>query len=117
MNPLLFALLEDAPPAQGQSLLGGMVLPLILCFGVFYFLILRPEQKARKKRQEMLSALGKGDKVVTTGGLYGSVVQIQDDVVTLQVDEGVRLRFARSAIQSIESATSEKAVEVKAKNA
>ena len=49
----------------------------------------------------MLAAVGKGDKVMTNGGLYGTVVQVQDGVVSLQVDEGVRLKFASSAIQSV----------------
>jgi preprotein translocase subunit YajC len=108
-NPLLVALLQDAPaapPAQGQpsfleSLLGGMFVPLALCFLVFWLLILRPESKQRKKRQEMLAALKKGDKVVTSGGVYGVVVQVQEGVVTLQVDEGVRLRVTQASIQSL----------------
>ena len=111
---LPLALVQDgaAPatgaPADGQrqpgfldSLLGGMFVPLALCFLVFWFLILRPESKNRKKRQEMLAKLGKGDRVMTTGGLYGTVVQVQEGVVTLQVDEGVRLRFQLPAIQSV----------------
>jgi preprotein translocase subunit YajC len=60
-----------------------------------------PERKQRKKREAMLAALGKGDKVMTTGGMYGSVAAVQDDVVTLQIADGVRVRFARSSIQSV----------------
>lgn len=114
--PLLpFLLLQDGAPTGGgttgggapaqpgivESLFGSMLFPLILCFGVFWLLILRPEAKNRKKRLEMLNALSKGDKVQTTGGLYGTVVQVQDQVVTLQVDEGVRMRFALSAISAV----------------
>jgi preprotein translocase subunit YajC len=94
----------DAPAAQPgvlESLLGSMMFPLILCFGVFWLLILRPESKQRKRRQAMLAALQKGDRVQTNGGLYGSVVQVQDQVVTLQVDEGVRLKFHLSAIGAV----------------
>ncbi len=90
-----------APPGIMESLFGSMLFPLILCFGVFWLLILRPESKQRKKRLEMLAALKKGDKVQTNGGLLGTVVQVQDSVVTLQVDEGVRLRFAQSAIGTV----------------
>ncbi len=88
------------PPGLLEGLFGSMLFPLLLCFGVFWFLILRPESKQRKKRLEMLSQLEKGDKVLTNGGLYGTVVQVQDNVVTLQVDEGVRMKFAVSAVQT-----------------
>jgi preprotein translocase subunit YajC len=110
----LLLLLQDAPaggaPAGGapgqppgmiEGLFGSMLFPLLLCFGVFWFLILRPESKQRKKRLEMLQKLEKGDKVLTNGGLYGTVVQVQDAVVTLQVDEGVRMKFALNAVQSL----------------
>jgi preprotein translocase subunit YajC len=118
MNPTLSLLLLQTPPATTttppgapesappggvmQQIFGGMFFPLILCFGVFWFLILRPEQKNRKKRAAMLAAIQKGDKVMTSSGLFGQVVQVQDQVVTLQVADGVRMRFALSAIQSVE---------------
>jgi preprotein translocase subunit YajC len=89
------------PPGMVEGLFGSMLFPLLLCFGVFWFLILRPESKQRKKRLEMLQQLEKGDKVLTNGGLYGTVVQVQDNVVTLQVDEGVRMKFALNAVQSL----------------
>lgn len=122
MTPILLAFLQDAP-AQNPAPSGAMgfiqFVPFILMFAVLWFVMIRPEQKARKKRQEMLAKLAKGDKVMTTGGLFGTVAQIQDDVVTLQVADGVRLRFARSAIQTVESAATgdEKSVEVKTNNA
>jgi preprotein translocase subunit YajC len=90
-----------AAPQAPQSPFGGFMVPLLLCAVVFYFLILGPERKQRKKRDEMLKKLGKGDKVMTTGGLFASVVGIQDDVVTLQIADGVRARFSRSAIQMV----------------
>ena len=68
---------------------------------VFWFFILGPERKNRKKREEMLKALKKGDEVLTGSGVYGSVVQVHEGVVTLQVADGVRMRFAQSAITSI----------------
>ena len=89
------------PPGMIEGLFGSMLFPLLLCFGVFWFLILRPESKQRKKRLEMLQKLEKGDKVLTNGGLYGTVVQVQDSIVTLQVDEGVRMKFALNAVQSL----------------
>src|SRR5437867_3879474 len=88
-------------PAPPSSLFGGIAMPLLLCAVVFYLLVLGPERKQKKKREEMLAKLAKGDKVMTTGGLYASVVAVQDDVVTLQIADGVRARFARSAVQSV----------------
>lgn len=121
MNRLFIALVQDAPATpQGPQGIAGMLVsiaPYALCIAVFWFIVLRPEQKARKARQEMLSRIGKGDKVMTSGGLYGQIVQIQDDVVTLQVADGVRMRFARSAIQTVEVEASDKTVEAKANNA
>jgi preprotein translocase subunit YajC len=91
-----------------------MLMPILLCFGVFYFIILRPEKKQRAARQAMLAALRKGDKVLTTSGMYGTIVQVQDQVVTVQVAENVRMRMALSAIQSVEAEEEAKpAVETK----
>lgn len=92
----------DGPTEPQSSPFGGSFLvPMTVIAVIFWFLVIGPERKQRKKREAMLGEMKKGDKVMTTGGLYGSIVQIQDDVVTLQVDEGVRLRFARSAIQGV----------------
>jgi len=101
----LLALLQDAPaqpPADASGgLFGNMLIPLGLCLVVFWLLVLGPERKQRKKRDEMLKNIAKGDKVMTSGGLYGTVSSVQDDVVTLQVAEGVRLRFSRTAVQTV----------------
>ena len=119
MNLTTFALLlQDAPtppageagsPSFFQQILGGPFVPLLLVFVVIYFIILRPEQKSRKARQAMIDSLKKGDSVLTTGGLYGSVVQIQDQIVTLQVADGVRMRFSRAAISTVEPSDKETA--------
>jgi preprotein translocase subunit YajC len=106
--PNLLLLQDATPPAATQPAgpggMMGMIVsyaPLIMIGVVFWLLMIRPEQKNRKKRQEMLAAVKKGDKVVTSGGLYGTVVQIQDRIVTLQVAEGVRMRFTVAAIQDV----------------
>jgi preprotein translocase subunit YajC len=88
-------------PAPGGSLFTGMAMPLLLCAVVFYLLVLGPERKQRKKREEMLKKLSKGDKVMTTGGMHATVAAVQDDIVTLQIAEGVRARFSRSAVQAV----------------
>jgi len=101
---------QGAPPAGGPAgqqppglvdSLMSMAVPMLLCVVVFWVFMIGPERKQRKKREEMLKNLGKGDEVVTTGGMYGSVVQVQEGIVTLQVADGVRMRFALSSIGSV----------------
>jgi preprotein translocase subunit YajC len=84
--------------ASPGGALGGMLIPMLLIFGVMYLLVIRPQSKKAKEHQKMLSELQKGDDVATTGGLIGRITGIKDDVVTLQVQEGVRLRVLRSAV-------------------
>ncbi len=95
---------DAAPPTSpapgGSSLLMNFI-PILLVIAVFYFVMIGPERKQRRAREQMLNALKKGDRVVTSGGMHGSVTQVQDDLVTLQVDEGVRLKFNRGAIQTV----------------
>ena len=94
---------QGAPPpgGLGENLFGGMMIPLLLCMAVFYFFMIGPERKARKKREEMLKHLEKGAKVMLSSGLYGTIVAVQDQVVTLQIADGVRVRYALSSIQSV----------------
>lgn len=75
--------------------------PLILIIGVFYFVMIGPERKQRKKREAMLAAIKKGDRVVTTGGMFASVAAVNEDVLTLQVADDVRMRFSRAAIAQV----------------
>ena len=77
-------------------------LPLILIFGIFYFLIIRPQQKkqrlAQQERDQMLNALKSGDKVVTSGGLYGTIVAVKETTVQLRIAQSVSVEVLRSAI-------------------
>ncbi len=77
-----------APPGGGSEGAGGMLtsfLPLIFIFGIFYFLLIRPQQKKAKEHKETLQSIKKGDKVITSGGIHGLVEDITDDVLTLKV--------------------------------
>jgi preprotein translocase subunit YajC len=76
-------------------------LPLILIFAVFYFLIIRPQQKRDKERKKMLSELKEGSRILTIGGIYGRILSIKDDVIVLDVGEKIKLKVTRSAIGSI----------------
>jgi len=93
-----------APSPGGGGNGGGIlqILPLMIgMFAIMYFLIIRPQQKQRRERENLLRAIKKGDRVVTTGGLYGTVVGISEHTVTLKVADQVRLDFERSAIGRI----------------
>lgn len=74
------------------------ILMIVLLFGVMYFMMIRPQQKRRREAQEMQSSLGPGDEVVTIGGLYGTVVAVEEETVLLEVAPGVQTRYARPAI-------------------
>ena len=74
------------------------LLPLLIIFGIFYFLLIRPMQKKQKQHGTFLNDLKKGDKVITNGGLYGSIVALEDDCLILELAANVRVRVARSAI-------------------
>lgn len=80
---------------------GGMLLPLLVVIAIFYFLVFGPDRKNRKKREEMLKQIKKGDRVMTTGGMYATVAAVAEDEVTLQIADGVRARFTRAAIQTV----------------
>jgi preprotein translocase subunit YajC len=83
---------------------GSSLLPLlmiVLLFGVMYFMMIRPQQRRRREAQQMQSALGPGDEVVTIGGMYGIVAAMDDETVTLEVSPGVNSRYARGAIARV----------------
>ncbi|MBB3127092.1 preprotein translocase subunit YajC [Paenibacillus rhizosphaerae] len=84
----------------------GLILPLVLMFAIFYFLLIRPQQKKQKTRTSMLSALKKGDKVVTIGGLHGTIMEITDDIVVLRVNDVTKLTFDRGSISHAISSSS-----------
>ncbi len=97
---------NGAEGATGDS--GGMfgsfqdcLIPGLAVMAIFYFILIRPERKKAKAREMMLGAMKKGDKVMTSSGIFGTVAQVQDDVVTVQVADGVRMRFSRAAVQQI----------------
>jgi preprotein translocase subunit YajC len=77
-------------------------LPLVLIFGIFYFLLIAPMRKRQKALQAMIAALEKGDKVITNGGIYGEVYALEDETLILKVADNVRLKVARSAIANLE---------------
>ena len=93
-----------APSGNGG---GGSFISTIIMFGaiflIFYFMIIRPQQKRSKEREKMLSNIQKGDKIVTSGGLHGTIAGLDEKTVLLQVGDNVKLKFERSAISSVVS--------------
>ncbi len=79
----------------------GAFLPLILLFVVFYFLLIRPQQKQQKQRKEMISNLKKGDRVVTIGGLHGIIKEIDETNISLRVAENINLKMSRAAVDRV----------------
>jgi len=75
-----------------------MLVPFVLIFAVFYFIVIMPAKKQQKKKDAMIAGLKKGDRVVTTGGIYGSVAAVEDQSLLLKVAENVKIRVAKSAI-------------------
>jgi len=96
-----------ATEGSGSGNLLYSLAPFLLMFVVFYFLLIRPQQKKSKNRNSMLRALAKGDKVTTIGGLHGTIAEISDDTVVLRVNDVTKLTFDRSAINNVTARTSE----------
>ncbi len=86
--------------AQGSAGWVSLV-PLVLVFAVFYFIVMVPARKQQKKKEAMIAALKKGDRVVTTGGIYGTIAGVEDKTVLLKVSENVKIRVAKSAIAGL----------------
>jgi preprotein translocase subunit YajC len=86
--------------AQGEAAGGGsgMLIMLVAIFAIFYFLMIRPESKRRKERQQMIDSLARGDKVVTIGGLYGEVQDVHEDRIVLRIAENIKVEVAKTAI-------------------
>ena len=86
---------------SGQGGGFGAFVPLILMFGIFYFLLIRPQQKKQKEHRQMLGNLKKGDQVITSGGLYGRITGLTDTVATLEISEKVRVKVGRGNIAGL----------------
>ena len=96
---------------QGQqgSAAGGFegIFMLVAMFAIFYFLLIRPQQKRAKQHKEMIDALKSGDQVVTAGGLHGKIVAVQDKVVTVEIATGVRVKVNRISIAGLTTGADE----------
>ena len=100
----MFNFMEAAMPAAGG--LGGTLIMLVAMFAIFYFMLIRPENKRKKEAEQMRSAVKNGDRVTTIGGVVGVVVNVKDDKFVLETGaDQVRIEFAKWALSSNETAT------------
>ena len=102
----MIALLQTS---AGTGAIIAQVLPILAIGLVFYFIVIAPANKQRRKTQEMLSSLKKGDRVVTSGGIYGTIQGVEADVVYLKISENVKVKVARSAITGVLTGDGEQA--------
>lgn len=85
---------------------GGMaafqqIIPLVFMFAIFYFLLIRPQQKKAKEHKSLLDAMKKGDNVITAGGVHGKIISVDDDIVTLEIANNVNIKIAKSYIAAM----------------
>jgi preprotein translocase subunit YajC len=109
------ALAQTAAPAVGAD--AGMTLasisnflPLILIFVVFYVLIIRPQQKKMDEQNKMIAALKRGDRVITSGGIYGKITKLDDDTLTIEIADGVNIKMVRAQVQALAAKTDTAAI-------
>lgn len=95
---------QGMPGQPAPSPLAGFI-PIILIFGIFYLLLIRPQQQQQKKHQQMIEGLSKNDEVVTSGGIHGTIVNVDDKTITLRVDDNTRIKFQKNTISSVKKKT------------
>jgi preprotein translocase subunit YajC len=92
---------------QGAGGLFGSLIPLILIFVIFYFLLIRPQQKRSKEHKNMIENLKKGDKVITSGGAYGVIEVVGTNTVTVKIAENVKVKFGKAYIAALRASADE----------
>ena len=100
MDFLISSAYAQATPAAAPNPLMSF-LPLIILFGIFYFMLIRPQMKRAKEQKAMITALARGDEVVTTGGLLGRIDEMADQFVTLEIADGVRVKVSKQHITAV----------------
>ena len=98
-----FAATGTAAAAAEPSPMIGFLLQLILVFAIFYFLLIRPQQKKMKEHEDMLNAIKPKDEIITGGGMYAKVVKADGDVLTVKIAEGVEVKISRSSVRDVVS--------------
>lgn len=100
MNIISTAMAQGAAPAAGSGGLSSLIF-MAAFIAIFYFMLIRPQQKRAKEQQAMLAALANGDEVVTSGGLLGRIVEVGENYLGVEIAEGVRIKVQKSAITQV----------------
>jgi len=97
------ALAEAAPTAAGAQQPGILeaLFPFVILFIVFYFLLIRPQSKRAKEHKKLVEALAKGDEVLTQGGVYGKIIEVAEEAITVEVADNVQIKLQRAAVASV----------------
>ena len=90
-----------AQEAAPQGSLGSMLLPMLVIFGAFYFLLIRPQQKRQKEHTALVNALKTGDEVVTSGGIFGTITGVNDHFLTLQIADNVEIKIQKATVTQV----------------
>ena len=101
MSYLMFAFSNPSGGAEGGGSLLVSLLPILAIFVIFYFILIRPQQKKQKDHKSMISKLSRGDKIVTNGGLYGKVVDVKDHIIVMKISDDVKVELVKSAVATV----------------
>jgi preprotein translocase subunit YajC len=101
--PEMSALLASAPGGAAPSLFSNPLIPMVLMFAIFYFLLIAPMRKKQKKHAEMIGNLKTGDRVITNGGIHGIVVGVSESIVQVRIADQVKVDLSRSAVAALQS--------------
>jgi preprotein translocase subunit YajC len=99
-----FAMAGNAA-AQGQGSSYQPIIMMVAMFAIFYFLLIRPQQKRAKQQKEMMNSLQAGEAVVTAGGLHGTIVSVEEGTVILEIAKGVKIKVSRASITEVNKST------------
>ncbi|MEJ5273055.1 MAG: preprotein translocase subunit YajC [Spirochaetota bacterium] len=101
MNILLPIFQQATQPTSSTSSFLINLLPILAIIVIFYFLLILPQNKQKKKHEEMIRSLDKGDEVITTSGIFGTVVGVKEDSITIKVDDNTTIRILKGAVASV----------------
>lgn len=108
MNITDFLILaQAAAPAQGQPNLLVSMMPLVFIFVIFYFLLIRPQQKKQKEHEKLVQSVKTGDQVITSSGIHGTISNVKEKTVIIRIADNVKVEFDRAAIAVVEKAASD----------
>ncbi|OQW97362.1 MAG: preprotein translocase subunit YajC [Desulfobacteraceae bacterium A6] len=104
MTSIAYAMGQSGASSGGDSSFMNFI-PLILMFVIFYFLLIRPQQKKAKEHREMIGNLKKGDRIITSGGIYGTITGVEDNTITVEIAEKVRVKVSRGNVSGLAQTT------------